>query len=183
MTINSAEILRLINLPDRRSEGLSLLVEAYTEPLYWHLRRLVVIHEDAEDTLQESWLKIFAAIDNFRGESDGLRAWCYRIATNTALDKLRKRCRWRLVTLDSVGVELSGLLTPDDDGEGSEGSIETRFQQAILSLPAKQRLVFNLRYYEEMEYREISRVTGISESACKTNYHYAQQRVKEIMMQ
>lgn len=180
MIVDSAEIVRLINLPERRSEGLSLLVEAYTEPLYWHLRRMVVVHEDAEDALQESWLKIFAAIDHFRGESDGLKAWCYRIATNTALDKLRKRCRWRWVTLDSVGAELSGLIDRGDANSPEE--LESMFQKAILSLPAKQRLVFNLRYYDEMEYREISQVTGISESACKTNYHYAQQRVKEFMM-
>ena len=179
MIVENAEIYRLLTDPDRRNEGFALLVDSYTEPLYWHLRRIVVVHEDAEDALQESWLKIFAAIDNFQGGADKLRSWCYRIATNTALDKVRRRCRWRWVTLDSVGRELAGLIT-NGERDSSE-SIEVKFQKAILSLPSKQRLIFNLRYYDEMEYREISQITGISEGSCKTNYHYAQQRVKEIM--
>ena len=181
MTVNNAEIVRLITAPERRSEGFALLVEAYTEPLYWHLRRLVVVHEDAEDVLQESWIKIFASIEGFRGDAEGLRPWCYRIATNTALDRLRKRCRWRLVTLDSVGGELSEHLT--HEVRESAEDIEVRFQQAILSLPSKQRLIFNLRYYDEMSYSEISQITGISEASCKTNYHYAQQRIKDEMRQ
>ena len=179
MIIDNAEITRLIGAPERRNEGLSLLVEAFTEPLYWHLRRLLVVHEDAEDVLQESWIKIFASIDSFRGGGEGLKAWCYRVATNTALDKLRRRCRWRMVTLENVGGELMQSLT-HEVGESAE-SIEVRFQRALLSLPTKQRLVFNLRYYDELSYREIGQITGISEASCKTNYHYAQQRIKEEM--
>lgn len=179
MTVDNAEILRLINSPEMRSEGFALLVEAYTEPLYWHLRRLVVVHEDAEDALQESWLKIFASVEGFRGGAEELRSWCYRVATNTALDRLRKRCRWRWVTLDSVGGELAELLTHEVRESAEE--VEVRFQRAILSLPSKQRLIFNLRYYDELSYREISQITGISEASCKTNYHYAQQRIKDVM--
>ena len=180
MIVETTEILRLLTDRARRSEGFALLVEAYTEPLYWHLRRMVVVHEEAEDILQDVWVKIFSSIETYRGEADGLRAWCYRIATNAALDRLRRRCRWRFVTLDSVGRELMEELT-HEVGESAD-SIEVRFQQALLALPTKQRLVFNLRYYDELDYGEISRVTGISEGACKTNYHYAQQRVKEMMI-
>ncbi len=180
MIVENVEILRLLTNSERRSEGFALLVDAYTEPLYWHLRRMLVVHEDAEDVLQESWVKIFAGVDNYRGDADGLKAWCYRIATNTALDRLRRRCRWRFVTLDGIGRELSEELMQQAD-ESTE-SIEVRFQQALLSLPTKQRLVFNLRYYDELSYDEISRVTGMSEGTCKTNYHYAQQRVKELML-
>ncbi len=179
MTVANAEILRLLADSDRRNEGFALLVEAYTEPLYWHLRRMVVVHEEAEDALQEVWIKIFASLDDYRGDGDALRAWCYRIATNAAIDRLRRRCRWRFVTIDNLGRELAGLVTYEES-ESSE-SVEVKFQRAILSLPAKQRLVFNLRYYDELTYDEISRVTGISESSCKTNYHYAQLRVKELM--
>ena len=180
MTIEATEIFRLLTDPTRRSEGFALLVDAYTEPLYWHLRRMVVVHEEAEDTLQEVWIKVFSSVDSFRGGAEGVRALCYRIATNAALDRLRRRCRWRFVTLDSVGRELSEELA-HEVGESGD-SIELRFQQALLALPTKQRLVFNLRYYDELDYSEISRVTGISEGACKTNYHYAQQRVKEMMI-
>ncbi len=178
MIVKSEEIFRLLTNIESRNEGFALMVNAWTEPLYWHLRRMLVIHEDAEDALQEMWLKVFSSIDNYRSGGEGLRAWCYRIATNVALDRLRKRCRWRFVTLDTVGKELSGMITHGTDGGDS---VDIRFQRAILSLPAKQRLVFNLRYYDELAYNEISRITGISESACKTNYHYAQQRIKDLM--
>ena len=90
MTIEATEIFRLLTDPTRRSEGFALLVDAYTEPLYWHLRRMVVVHEEAEDTLQEVWIKIFSSIESYRGDAEGLRSWCYRIATNAALDRLRK---------------------------------------------------------------------------------------------
>lgn len=180
MIVNNADIYRLLVDPNKRSEGFALLVEAYTEPLYWHLRRIVVIHEDAEDALQESWVKIFASIGRLRSGAEGLRSWCYRIATNTALDKVRRRCRWRLVSLDSVGAELAEQISYHTETDSD--SLDCRFQKAILALPTKQRLVFNLRYYDEMEYGEISRVTGISEGSCKTNYHYAQQRIKELMV-
>lgn len=179
MIVETTEIFRLLTDRARRSEGFALLVETFTEPLYWHLRRMVVVHEEAEDALQEVWIKVFSSFDMYRGEAEGLRSWCYRIATNAALDRLRRRCRWRFVTLDSVGCELSESLT-HEVGESAD-EIEVRFQQALLALPTKQRLVFNLRYYDELDYSEISRVTGISEGACKTNYHYAQQRVKELM--
>lgn len=155
------------------------MVEAYAEPLYWHLRRMVVLHEEAEDLLQEVWIKVFSSLDGYRGDGDGLRAWCYRIATNAALDRLRRRYRWRFVTLDKVGHALLQEFA-HEAGDSAE-SIEGRFQQALLTLPTKQRLVFNLRYYDELAYREISRITGISEASCKTSYHYAQQRIKEIM--
>lgn len=180
MIVNISEIFRLLTDRDRRSEGFALLVDSFTEPLYWHLRRMVVVHEEAEDVLQDVWIKIYSSIETYRGEADGLRSWCYRIATNAALDRLRRKCRWKFVTLDSVGRELMEDLT-HEVGESAD-SVEVRFQQALLALPTKQRLVFNLRYYDELDYSEISRITGISEGACKTNYHYAQQRVKEKMI-
>jgi RNA polymerase sigma-70 factor (ECF subfamily) len=180
MIVDTTEILRLLTDHDRRSEGFALLVEAYTEPLYWHLRRMLVVHEEAEDTLQEVWIKVLSSFDMYRGGAEGLRSWCYRIATNAALDRLRRRCRWRFVTLDSVGREL--LEEFRHEVVESADEIEVRFQQALLALPTKQRIVFNLRYYDELDYGEISRVTGISEGACKTNYHYAQQRIKELMI-
>ena len=180
MIVNISEIFRLLTDSDRRSEGFALLVDSFTEPLYWHLRRMVVVHEEAEDVLQDVWIKIYSSIETYRGEADGLRSWCYRIATNAALDRLRRKCRWKFVTLDSVGRELVEDLT-HEVGELAD-SVEVGFQQALLALPTKQRLVFNLRYYDELDYSEISRITGISEGACKTNYHYAQQRVKEKMI-
>ena len=181
MIVRSEEILRLLIVAEERDRGFALMVDSWTEPLYWHLRRMLVVHEEAEDALQDVWIKVYSSLDNYHGGPEGLRSWCYRIATNEALDRLRRRCRWRWMTLDSVGAELAELITLGSDGEND--SVEVRFQRAILSLPAKQRLIFNLRYYDEMEYSEISRVTGIGEGACRTNYHYAQQRIKDLMIE
>ena len=135
----------IAQLKSNAVEAFDLLIEQYGDRLYWHIRRMVVQHEEAEDVLQEMWIKVYAAIEGYRGDADGLRSWCYRIATNTALDRLRQRCRWKFVTIDGVGRELSEELM-QQVGESAE-SIEVRFQRALLSLPTKQRLVFNLKRF------------------------------------
>lgn len=177
MSIDNAEIVRLIADEATRSDGIARMVDAYTEPLYWHIRRMVVVHEDSEDILQEMWVKIFRRLGTFRGGEGELRAWIYSIATNLCLTHLRRKWRWSFVGMDGIGAKLAQSVA-----ESAE-SIEARFQKAILSLPAKQRLVFNLRYYDELAYKEISDITGLSEATLKTNYHYAQQRIKELMTQ
>lgn len=181
MSIDNAEIVRLIADGATRSDGIAMMVDAYTEPLYWHIRRMVVVHEDSEDILQEMWVRIFRRLGTFRGGEGELRAWIYSIATNLCLTHLRRKWRWSFVGMDGIGAKLAQSVA-DTAAESAE-SIEARFQKAILSLPAKQRLVFNLRYYDELAYKEISEITGLSEATLKTNYHYAQQRIKELMTQ
>ncbi len=181
MSIDNAEIVRLIADGATRSDGIARMVDAYTEPLYWHIRRMVVVHEDSEDILQEMWVRIFRRLDSFRGGAGELRAWIYSIATNLCLTHLRRKWRWSFVGMDGIGAKLAQSVA--DAATESAESIEARFQKAILSLPAKQRLVFNLRYYDELAYKEISNITGLSEATLKTNYHYAQQRIKELMTQ
>ena len=155
------------------------LADAYTEPLYWHIRRMVVVHEDAQDLLQEMWIKAYRHIDGYKGGRAEIRAWLYRIATNLCLSHLKRRYERRFIFF---GDEKTNILDRFSEtiSEPSE-SVEVRFQQALLSLPTKQRTVFNLRYYDELPYAEISRITGMSEATLKTNYHYAQQRIKELM--
>ena len=155
------------------------LTDAYTEPLYWHIRRMVVVHEDAQDILQETWIKAYRHMAGYRGGKAEIRAWLYKIATNLCLSHLKRRYERRFLFF---GDEKQNILDTFAEciSESAE-SVEVRFQQALLKLPTKQRTVFNLRYYDELPYAEISRITGMSEATLKTNYHYAQQRIKELM--
>lgn len=167
----------LISRSESRQEGFIALMEFYRESIYWHIRRLVVTHEDAEDVLQEAFIKIFRHIDGFKGESS-LKTWIYRIATNEAL-RLYRRKRVATNSYDENGYLLE-LFEADQSINFT--SMEARLQRAILALPTKQRVVFNLRYYEEMPYEEIAKITESSVATLKSNYHYATQRIKEQML-
>ena len=166
-----------------RSEGglpraFDELVESYGERLYWHIRRIVVMHEDAQDALQEAFVTAYASIRSFRGESIGsLTAWLYKIATTSAIKALKRRRRGLFASLDSLRGELlsdyEAEVLPDAD------EIVVRLQRAVLGLPMKQKMVFNLRYYDELSFEEISRITGDSVSTLKTNYHYAVKKIRE----
>ena len=159
-------------------EAFDRLIEQYGDRLYWHIRRVVVNHEDAEDVLQETFAKAYTSIADFRGDSESsLTAWLYRIATNIAINVLRRRKKWAFSSLDSVRGDL--LATFEHEIDPSADEIVVRLQRAILTLPTKQRLVFNMRYYDELSFEEISQATGQSVSTLKTNYHYAVQKIKE----
>ena len=159
-------------------EAFDRLIEQYGDRLYWHIRRVVVNHEDAEDVLQETFAKAYTSIADFRGDSESsLIAWWYRIATNVAINVLRRRKKWAFSSLDSVRGDL--LATFEHEIDPSADEIVVRLQKAILALPTKQRLVFNMRYYDELSFEQISQATGDSVSTLKTNYHYAVKKVKE----
>ena len=176
MKESTAELIA--QLRSNAVEAFDRLIEQYGDRLYWHIRRVVVNHEDAEDVLQETFVKAFTSIADFRGDTEGsLTAWLYKIATNIAIGALRKRKRWALASLDSVRGNL--LATFEQEVEPSADEIVVRLQKAILALPTKQRLVFNMRYYDELSFDEISQATGQSVATLKTNYHYAVQKIKE----
>lgn len=160
-----------------RNAAFDRLVGICIRPLYWHVRRLVVVHEDAEDVVQETFVKAYDRIGSFRGTDVELRAWLYRIATNTALSLLRRRRSGLFTSLDAAGRELAARVAdhvpPDAD------LTLVRFQQAVLELPLKQRLVFNLRYYDDLPYAQIARILGQREATLKVNYHYAVEKLKE----
>ena len=159
-------------------EAFDRLIEQYGDRLYWHIRRVVVNHEDAEDVLQETFAKAYTSIADFRGDSESsLTAWLYRIATNVAINVLRRRKKWAFASLDSVRGDL--LATFEHEIDPSADEIVVRLQKAILALPTKQRLVFYMRYYDELSFEQISQATGDSVSTLKTNYHYAVKKVKE----
>ncbi len=172
------DIVRLIRAGEDRAQVLDLIISRYGERLYWHLRRIVVLHEEAEDALQDTFVAAYNAIGGFRGESEGsLIVWLYRIATNMAIKMLRRRRRSIFVSIDAVGADLLAdyetQIAPDAD------EIAVRLQRAVVALPMKQKLVFNLRYYDELSFEDISQATGMSVATLKVNYHYAVKRIKE----
>ena len=159
-------------------EAFDHLIECYGDRLYWHLRRIVVQHEEAEDMLQETFARAYLSIAKFRGETESsLTAWLYRIATSYALKSLRRRKTNIFASLDSVRADL--LASFEEEVEPTADEIIVKLQRAILALPTKQRLVFNMRYYDELSFEQIAEITGDSVSTLKTNYHYAVKRVKE----
>ena len=172
-------IMKLMSNPDMRIEGFERLVKNYREPLYWHIRRLVVSHEDAEDALQETFLNVYRSVNTFRGDSS-LRTWLYKVATNEALTVLRNR----KIDYTSYDNEACNRLIDNlyADNEVDAEALLLKFQEAILRLPPKQQLVFNLRYYDEMSYEDIGQLTGTSVGSLKTGYHYAAEKIKKYMM-
>lgn len=168
----------IAQLKSNAVEAFDRLIEQYGDRLYWHIRRVVVNHEDAEDVLQETFVRAYISIADFRGETESsLIAWLYKIATNIAITVLSKRKKWVLSSLDSLRGDL--LATFEHEIEPSADEIVVRLQKAILALPTKQRLVFNMRYYDELSFEQIAQATGQSVSTLKTNYHYAVRRIKE----
>ena len=159
--------------------GFRLLVEHFKSPIYWHIRRMVVSHEDAEDVLQETFIRIYRYINDFRKESS-LSTWIYRIATNECSRFLNRR-KELAVSTEEVQEELMNKLM-DSEYVDYDNAMEVKFQQAILTLPEKQRLVFNLRYYDELKYEEISRITDTKVETLKANYYFAKEKIKEYMI-
>ena len=160
------------------SEILQKATDKYGKRLYWHIRRLVVSHDDAQDALQETFIKVYTKASSFKGGEDSLEAWCYKIATNEALQLLRKRTH-AFQSLDSLGPELARTVATESAPDASRSAI--LFQQALMRLSTQQRIVFNLRYYDELSYAQIAQVTGRSENSLRTNYHYAVDTIKEYL--
>ena len=161
--------------PKSRNLAFSKLVNTYQERLYWHIRRIVIDHDDADDVLQNTLIKVFKNLDGFREDSQ-LFTWLYRIATNESLTFLKKKKRNIFVSMDDVGHTLSSKLEADPELSGE--AIQLKLQQAILTLPNKQRLVFNMKYFEELKYEEISEVLGTSVGSLKASYHHAVKKIE-----
>lgn len=172
--MTDSEIIQLYEC-GRREEAFNGIVETYTERLYWHVRRFLCSHDDTDDLLQDIMIKIWTALPTFRGESK-LYTWIYRIATNEVLNHLRKQRFKALVSLDSATSILERKI--DDDAYFNGDEMQRELHKAIQRLPEKQRVVFNLRYFEEMKYDEISEITGTSVGALKASYHHAYVKVK-----
>jgi len=155
------------------------LIERYHKPLYWHIRRMVVSHDDAEDVLQETFIQIFEHLTDLKDLTQE-RAWVYRIATNEALQWLHSRHEF-LSLEDEDATPLINTLQADSYTDTGD-TLVLLFQEAVLTLPTMQRTVFNLRYYDELPYEEIAAITGSSVGAAKTNYHFAKEKISNYIL-
>ena len=169
------DLLKRFRDSSSRNMAFNELVNCYQERLYWHIRRIVIDHDDADDVLQNTFIKAFKNLDKFREDSQ-LFTWLYRIATNESLTFLKKKKKNVFVSMDDVSRQLSSTL--ESAPELSGDAIQLKLQRAILTLPAKQRLVFNMKYFDEMKYEEIAQVTGTSVGALKASYHHAVKKIE-----
>ncbi|MFI8380362.1 RNA polymerase sigma factor [Leeuwenhoekiella sp. NPDC079379] len=154
------------------------LVSEYKERLYWHIRRMVISHEDADDVLQNTFIKVYKNLDTFNGDSQ-IYTWLYRIATNESLTFIKKRQRTTHLSNEDFQESLISNLTSDPYFNGEEAQL--KLQQAIDTLPAKQKQVFIMKYYDELQYNEISEILGTSEGALKASYHHAVKKITEYV--
>lgn len=173
--VTDSEIIRLYR-DGRQEEAFNGIVDAYTERLYWHIRRFLCCHEDSDDLLQDVFIKIWTALPTFRGESK-LYTWLYRIATNEVLNYLRKQKLRALVSLESISATLEKKI--DEDAGFNGDHLQRELHKAIQRLPEKQRIIFSLRYFDEMKYEDISEITGTTTGALKASYHHAYTKVKD----
>ncbi len=164
--------------PETQRDEFSRIVAEYSERLYWHIRKMVMVHEDANDVLQNTFIKAWLNIENFRGEAK-LSTWIYKIAVNECITFLKKQRSVNNVSLDDADVYLLQTLKADDYFDGDE--IDEKLQKAILSLPEKQRLVFTMRYNDELKYEEMSEILGTSVGALKASYHHAVKKIEAIL--
>lgn len=175
--VTDDQILEFLRTEKHFERGFRLLMNAYKERLYWHIRRLVLTHEDADDVLQNTFIKIYRGILQFEGKSK-LYTWMYRIATNEAITFLQSRARQSASSLDDPSALLTARLRADEwfDGE----ALQRQLQEAMAQLPEKQRLVFNLRYYDEMPYEEMSTLLDTSVGALKASFHHAAKKIESF---
>jgi len=173
------ELLYLFKNEDTKEKAFTGIIKKYQQKLYWHIRRMVVVHADADDVLQNMFIKVWKGLDNFREHSQ-LYTWLYRIATNECLTHLEQQKRRSTVSLSDEENGLSNQVRADKDFDGQKA--EWKLQLAMQTLPEKQRIVFNLRYYDEMPYEEMSRVLETSEGALKASYHHAVKKIEKYIL-
>ncbi len=168
-------LLEELKQTETQARAFEKLVNTYKERLYWHIRRIVLNHDDADDVLQNTFIKVYRNIDNFKGDSK-LYSWMYRIATNESLSFLKTKSKKLGVSSSELQETLLNNLESDVYFEGDE--IQLKLQQAIATLPEKQKLVFNMKYFDEMKYQDISEVLETSVGALKASYHLAAKKIE-----
>ncbi len=176
--ISDKELLQLFRDGDNRNYAFNLIVKKYQERLYWHIRKIIINHDDTDDILQNTFLKVWNGLDGFR-EDAGLFTWLYRIATNESLTFLNKKKKRFLMPIIDVENQLSNNLESDEYFNGDE--IQLKLQKALLTLPEKQRLVFNMKYFDEMKYEEMAEILDTSVGALKASYHHAVKKIEKYL--
>lgn len=177
---NDVELLKLFRDENSRNYAFDLIVKQYQQRVYWHIRRMVINHDDADDVVQNTFIKAWNGLSNFKEESK-LYTWLYTIATNECITFLNKKRRMFFIPIHDVEQELSNQLESDDFYNGDE--IQLKLQKAILTLPEKQRLVFNMKYYDELKYEEMSEILTTSIGALKASYHHAVKKIETFLTQ
>jgi len=177
MKIKDAEIIALMQNSRTQEKGVRMMMDAYQSRLYWHIRRIIVDGDLAQDTLQETFIKAYQNFHQFKNDSQ-LYTWLYRIATNEALQQINKLKRMQKTDEDPE-YYMQNLVADNTHSDAEE--IQVFLQQAIQSLPEKQKLVFMMRYYDDLPYEEISKIVDMSVGTLKTNYHYAKQKIEEFI--
>lgn len=175
---SDSELLSLFRNPDQKNYAFNMMVRRYQERLYWHIRKMVIVHDDADDLLQNTFMKAWKGLENFREESR-LFTWFYRIATNEALSFLQAKKKKYLLPIVDIEKEMASSLEGDSYFDGDD--LQLKLQKAILTLPKKQRLVFNMRYYDEMKYEDMSQILDTSVGALKASYHHAAKKIEDII--
>src|SRR5688572_6654543 len=178
-TTSDAELLIQFRKPETKEKAFTTIIKKYQEKLYWHLRRMVVEHEDANDVLQNVLIRVWNGLENFREDSQ-LYTWLYRIATNECLTFIEQQKKRTTISLSDVESGLSNKIKADRHFDANR--LEWKLQLGIQQLPEKQRIVFNLRYYDEMPYEEMSRVLETSEGALKASYHHAVKKIEDFIL-
>ena len=180
MTVyNEEELVEQLLDPEKRREAFSLVISQYQEKLYWQIRKMVVNHDDADDVLQNTFMKAWRSLDSFRGESK-FSTWIYRIAINESITFINKQKQEQNILQQGDGDNwLVDNLQADEYFDGDE--LQLALQQAIAALPDKQRQVFNMRYFDEMKYEDISQIVGTTVGALKASYHIAAKKIEEFL--
>lgn len=176
---NEKETILMLQDPSMQRKGFERIVKAYSEQLYWQIRRMVVSHDDANDLLQNTFIKAWTNLDYFRGDAK-ISTWLYRIALNECLNFLNKQRAENRLSLDDADAALANKLESDPYFNGDE--TQKLFQKAILQLPEKQRIIFNLKYFQEMKYEEMSEILGTSVGALKASYHHAVKKIEDFFI-
>lgn len=179
MLVDDRDLLQLFKTSGQKEMAFTAIIKKYQEKLYWHTRRLIIDHDDTNDVLQNMFIKVWNGLDNFREDSQ-LYTWLYRIATNESLSFLESQKRRSAVPLSDVENGLSNKVKADENFDANK--LEWKLQLAIQELPEKQRIVFNLRYYDEMPYEQMSKILETSEGALKASYHHAAKKVQDYIL-
>ena len=176
--MEDSELLTLFQEESSRAQAFTLLLSKYQERVYWHIRKMVIDHDDADDLTQETFVKVWHHLGEFKGEAQ-LYTWVYRIATNECLGFLRKKRRRFFIPIHDVERELESKLSASTLIQGDE--VQLKLQKALLKLPEKQRLVFNMKYFDEMKYEDMSTILSTSVGALKASYHLAVKKIEEYL--
>lgn len=178
MLTEELDLISRLQNDDTKESAFKELLSLYKERLYWHIRKIVISHDDTDDVLQNTFIKIFRSIDKFKGDSK-LYSWMYRIATNESITHINKNAKRLKISNEEVQNNAINNLQADVYFEGND--IQIKLQKAIATLPQKQQLVFNMRYFDDMKYKEIANVLETSEGALKASYHIAAKKIETFL--